>query len=117
MPPMSIKRWNMQHLKMDLNKRLRLRNEIKILGSLLVCFAVEPSCATLATKTEKPNITICISDPANTSFQCSDNGTDKYTLPYSKSENYIGLPIDDWEEVMLYLEEQENECRENFSIW
>lgn len=42
-----------------------------------------------------PKVTICISDPINEGFQCSDADENKFFLPYPDSENYIALSSDD----------------------
>ena len=70
---------------------------------LLICLILLTSCNT-------PNLTICVSDPANNGFQCSKGGGSKFFLDYKKSENYIALPYDDARTVIekCYQDNKDN---------
>lgn len=47
-------------------------------------------------------VTVCLSDPGNGGFQCSDAKKNKSFLPYASSENYVALSPDDAETVLNY---------------
>lgn len=64
-----------------------------------------------------PETKLCVSDPSQSGFQCSDNGTDLYILPYAESDSYIAMPIADWEKLMMYFKGVQNECGQTGIIW
>lgn len=49
-----------------------------------------------------PKVTVCISDPVNSGFQCSPPEGEEFLLPYDKSENFVALSPKDTRTVLEY---------------
>lgn len=50
-----------------------------------------------------PRLTICVSDPSSSGFQCHGKDGKDFLLKYDASENYIALSPDDAEALFNYV--------------
>jgi hypothetical protein len=53
-----------------------------------------------------PKIDICVSDPANSGFQCVNKKGKSYFLPYDQSSNWLALSPDDAELLFNYCKQK-----------
>lgn len=49
-----------------------------------------------------PKVVVCISDPINHGFQCSDPDDNRSFLSYDDSENYVAFSPDDAKKLLQY---------------
>lgn len=50
-----------------------------------------------------PIITVCISNPDKSGFECVDHEQKKFFLPYQLSENYVATPSEDLRSLLEYM--------------